>query len=80
MYAIANPKYTAASIAPFISESDKDIDVLESQLFSNRFYGDAANWGVLEEANVNEFLGWLQEQELETTTFGYEDLVFEGLL
>lgn len=80
LYAVTDAKYAANSIAPHIAESDKDIDLLESQLFSNRYYGTEKNWGVIEEANVNQFLIWLREHRLEHTYFHYKDLVVNGLL
>ena len=80
LYAITDPQYAADCIAPHIAENDRDIDLLESQLFSNKYYGNENNWGVMEEANVNQFLSWLQKHGLETTGFTHKDLVFDGLL
>ncbi len=78
LYAKENPQYAADCLAPFVTESDRDIDLLESQQFSNRFYGNEANWGMLEEANVNQFLGWLHEEGLEPVLLNYSDLVYNG--
>lgn len=80
LYAVKDPQYATKSIAPHIAENDRDIDLLESQLFSNRYYGNETNWGVMEEANVNQFLEWLGANGLETNTLRYKDLVFDGLL
>ena len=80
LHAINDPTFAANSIAPHIAESDKHIDLLESQLFSNRYYGSEKNWGVMEVANVNQFLLWLHEHRLENTHFNYKDLVVNGLL
>lgn len=78
LYAKENPQYAADCIAPFVAKSDRDIDLLESQRFSNRFYGDEQNWGQLEEANVNQFLAWLHQHGLEGSRLRYSDLVYNG--
>ncbi|GMN06861.1 ABC transporter substrate-binding protein [Croceitalea sp. MTPC5] len=80
LYAKDNPDYAVDSIKPFLAKGDKDIDVLESQKFSNRYYGDETNWGILDKEEVKAFLNWLYETKFETAQLQYQDLVFEGLL
>ena len=80
LYAQENPSFAANCILPFVAESDKDIDLVQSQEYTNPFYGDATNWGIMEEDNVNNFLRWIKANELENTSLGYKDLVLPGLL
>jgi ABC-type nitrate/sulfonate/bicarbonate transport system substrate-binding protein len=80
LYAQENPSFAADCIKPFVAESDKDIDLVESQEYTNPFYGDATNWGILEEDNVNSFLEWIKTNDLEKTSLEYKDLVLTGLI
>ena len=80
MYAQENPSFAVECIEPFVSESDKDINLLESQEYTNPFYGDKTNWGIMEEANVAEFLEWIKTNGLEETPLQYGDLVLKGLV
>lgn len=79
MYAIEHPKAAIMCLQPYISESDKDIDLLESQLYTTTYYGDQSNWGIMRRKNIEAFLDWLYQMNLETTHLGYDDLVFDGL-
>jgi len=80
LYAQEHPKVAVSCIKPFVAANDHDIDLLKSQRFTNPFYGDALNWGLLERSNVDRFLNWLRRQGLENTPLSYQDLVFPGLL
>lgn len=75
-----NPQVGVDCIAPFVAQSDADIDLLRSQEYTNPYYGDTDTWGFLEEANVNLFLKWLKENKLENAKLTYKDLVYTGLL
>ncbi|UII74533.1 ABC transporter substrate-binding protein [Flagellimonas sp. HMM57] len=80
LYAIEHPQYAADCIKPHIAKSDADIDLLESQKLSNKFYGNENNWGIMEPEKVDLFLNWLYDSNLETAGLLYEDLVFSNLL
>ncbi|MBS9462432.1 ABC transporter substrate-binding protein [Flagellimonas sp. 389] len=80
LYAKEHPQYGVDCIKPYVAKSDADIDLLESQVFSNRFYGDKNNWGILEKEKVDLFLNWLYDNNLETAGLKSEDLVFANLL
>jgi len=51
--------------------------LVKSQKFTSAYYGNAKNWGVMEEENVNRFLSWLQDYGLEKKPLSYEDIVFQ---
>ncbi len=75
LYAKDNPSEAVAFIRPFISEQDKDIDLIESQELSSRYYGDSNTWGLMEEKHVQRFLTWLQDNGLEKGALRYTELV-----
>lgn len=77
LYAQEHPEAAVSCIEPHISIGDHGIDLLKSQEYTNPFYGDVNNWGVLEKDNVNEFLGWLRKNGLENSQLGYQKLVFD---
>ncbi|PRX56582.1 ABC transporter substrate-binding protein [Flagellimonas meridianipacifica] len=79
MYAKENPEQAANILRPFVSETDSDIDLVKSQKESLVAYGDTNEWGKMEKNRVNEFLQWLKETNLETSSLVYEDLVYQGL-
>ena len=80
LYAQEHPEYAVDCIKPHIAKSDADIDLLESQKLSNKFYGNKNNWGIMEKGKVDLFLNWLYKNNLETAGLLYEDLVFANLL
>ncbi len=75
LYAKDNPSEAVAFICPFISEQDKNIDLIASQEFSSRYYGDSNTWGLMEEKHVERFLKWLQDNNLEKRALRYAELV-----
>ncbi len=79
LYAQKQPEYAVSCIAAHIALTDNDIDLLQSQKFSNQYYGTESNWGIMQMNEVQKFLDWLYEMELETNHLGYKDLLFDGL-
>ncbi|MEM9078410.1 MAG: ABC transporter substrate-binding protein [Bacteroidota bacterium] len=80
LFAMDNPEKASEILAPFISESDKDINLLESQNQSIEAYGNPNDWGKMEDNRVNAFLQWLNTTNLESAELNYENLVYTGLL
>ncbi len=80
LYAKDNPETAVNCIAPFVSEQDKNINLLESQKFTSPFYGTKENWGMLEEEKVMTYLNWLYENELEVQKLAFDSLVFNELI
>ncbi|MEM9142133.1 MAG: ABC transporter substrate-binding protein [Bacteroidota bacterium] len=79
LYVQEHPGTGVSCISPHIAKSDSDIDLLQSQIFSNAHYGHKDNWGIMEKGHVEAFLQWLYKIGLEKKRLDYGDLVFEGL-
>jgi len=79
LHALNNPREAVAILAPLVSKTDKDIDLLKSQDESAGAYGSEKQWGKMEKGRVNEFLEWLKKTRLETAKLSYEDLVYDQL-
>lgn len=80
LFAQKHPEAAVACISPFVSERDKNIDLLESQLFTSPFYGNKENWGIIEEDKVEAYLNWLSNNQLEPQKLNFGSLVFNGLV
>ncbi|MEO0901289.1 MAG: ABC transporter substrate-binding protein [Bacteroidota bacterium] len=80
LYAFNHPELATKILSPFVAETDKDIDLVDSQKQSLSAYGTAEDWGRMEKHRVDSFLQWLKKTNLETTVLAYEDLVYTGLL
>lgn len=80
LYTQNNPAYGAECIAPYVSEQDKNIDLVESQKFTSYYYGTETNWGVLEPEKVTAFLHWINKNGLENQVITQDALVFSELL
>ena len=76
LYAKQNQEKAVNILRPFISESDKNIDLLMSQKDSAVAYGSDDEWGRMDKNRVNDFLDWLKQVELETQVLSYEELVY----
>ncbi|MFS4445666.1 ABC transporter substrate-binding protein [Maribacter sp. 2307UL18-2] len=80
LFAQGNLKEAVDVITPYVSEQDRDIDLLQSQEFTAPYYGTVDNWGVLEKEKVGAYLNWLRRTGLEPQKLGFDSLVFEGLV
>lgn len=80
LFAQGNLKEAVDVITPYVSEQDRDIDLLQSQEFTAPYYGTVDNWGVLEKGKVEAYLNWLRRTGLEPQQLGFDSLVFEGLV
>ena len=80
LFAQENTRAAVDCIAPFVSEQDKDIDLVQSQEFTSPYYGTSENWGILEKVKVENYLNWLNGQGLELRELKSDSLVYEGLL
>ncbi|MBO0936005.1 ABC transporter substrate-binding protein [Fibrella sp. HMF5335] len=81
LYAVGNVAESAAMLAQFVPQRDKErIDLLKSQAYTSAYYGDETNWGKLESGRVNAFLDWLKTQGLETTDLDANTLFTNALI
>ncbi len=66
LYAKDHPKESVEILAPYVSEKDRgEVDLLKSQQYTGRFYGDEENWGYMDPSRVQDFINWLMENGLE---------------
>ncbi|HEA20973.1 hypothetical protein LCGC14_2118050 [marine sediment metagenome] len=68
LYAKANPEKAIAHLLPHVADSDRDINLLQSQKYTGSFYGNEDTWGVIEPLKVSEYLEWLKDKGLEDYT------------
>jgi ABC-type nitrate/sulfonate/bicarbonate transport system substrate-binding protein len=80
LFAQENNEAAVDCIAPFVSEQDRDIDLIQSQEFTSPYYGTFENWGILEKVKVETYLNWLNKNGLEPQNLDFGTLVFEGLV
>lgn len=81
LYASSNPKESVELMQKYIPKPDQEaIDLQISQQYTNQFYGDATNWGQMESSRVNNFINWLNENQLETEITSAEELIDNSLL
>ncbi len=79
LYSQKYPREAISMMAPYVSEQDTDLDLLESQEFTAPYYGDAETWGHMRPEKVNRFIDWLCENKLETRPFRYDEVVLDLL-
>ncbi len=65
MYTKANPEKAITHLSPHVPERDRNIDLLESQKYTAKFYGKEGIWGVIEPPKVAGYLRWLKDKDLE---------------
>lgn len=76
LYAQEHPIEAAHCIRPFVAKKDETINLVESQKFTSAFYGNSANWGLMEVEKVTHYLDWLRKTGLEEKELYFNDLVF----
>lgn len=76
LYAQEHPIEAVNCIRPYVAKQDSTINLMESQKFTSAYYGNSANWGLMEAENVNHYLDWLCKAGLEEKEFSFNDLVF----
>lgn len=79
-YAINNYEYSAEILRNYLSESDRHIDLVRSQIMTSPNYGPHDNWGEMDFNRVDEFLNWIKEKGLEQFNFTAKDIITNDLL
>ena len=78
--AIENAEEAAKILQKQVAKSDRHMDILATIKFSAPYFGDASNWGVMESENVQRYLDWIYQHELETVLISVRDMVTNELL
>lgn len=81
LYARANPEAAARILSPFVTEQDRErIDLIKAQQRTNPYYGDAQNWGLMEQVKVARFADWLKAKNIESTLEDLKQIFTNELL
>ncbi|MEM6320890.1 MAG: ABC transporter substrate-binding protein [Bacteroidota bacterium] len=75
LFAQNNPVQAVEILAPFVPDYDQNIDLMAALKMSASAFGKADIWGQIETENVQTFLDWLRERNLEKATLKVTDLV-----
>ncbi len=66
LYAQEHPQESVDILTPFVPENDRrSIDLLKSQQYTARYYGDEESWGHMDPDRVQDFVNWLTKNGLE---------------
>lgn len=79
-YAINHVESAAQILDLYVSEADKDIDIVKSQIMTSPSYGNPDNWGEMDLGKAQLFLDWLRRHKLERTKLKASDLMTNNLL
>ncbi len=81
LYAISHPEEAIAILSPLLTEEDqKFIDLPYSLSTTKDSFGTEDSWGMMEPENVQQFLDWIKEKEIEENNFNLEDVMTNALL
>ncbi|MEM9392089.1 MAG: ABC transporter substrate-binding protein [Bacteroidota bacterium] len=80
MYTISNPEEAAEILRGNVSKSDSQINLVEAIKYSVNYFGDTNTWGSLAVDNVQKYLDWIYEQNLESISIKVEDMITNELL
>ena len=74
------PEQAASILSSEVAATDQDIDLLLAIDSSKKALGDQASWGIMDSENVQEYLDWIYQHQLEERKVSVEDLVTNKLL
>jgi len=72
-------KFTSESIKileKYIPKSDSEIDLLKALEFSQKYFGEEKNFGVIDIDLFTNFLEWAYKNNIEKKIIKAEDLLF----
>ena len=80
LFAAKNIMEAAGLLSEFTSEADSAIDIQAAIKVSGHAFGSESNWGKMTHANVERYLDWIYEKNLETLHVSVDDLISNNLL
>lgn len=81
IYAMANPAEAAKILSANIAENEKsNIDILKSQLYTNKYYGNQYTWGKMYLGIIQKFIDWLVNNNLEDTNINATTIFTNDLI
>ena len=75
-----NPVEAAKILSVYVSKTDADIDLEAAIQASSSAFGLGADWGKMDLNNLQKYLDWIYEKELEYQKLSADDLVSNQLL
>lgn len=80
LFAQQNPDESIAILKAFIPESDLKIDLRKALEMSSAYFGNEADWGLMNPDTLGDFLKWIYDHNLETTRLEPSDIMTNGLI
>jgi len=74
LYAKTHPAEAIAILKKQLPEKDKNIDLEKALAVSADAFGDANSWGMIDKENIETFLNWIYEKNLETQPLETSDV------
>ncbi|TPN85117.1 ABC transporter substrate-binding protein [Aquimarina algicola] len=75
-----NHHEAAEILSPFISNNDKNIDLVKSLQYISPYFGNFIDWGVMHSLEVDRFLQWIHEKNMEQRLLSSSDVATHALL
>ena len=73
MYSLENVEESTDILFKNLPESDKNIDLYASLIFSKNYFGDNKSFGKIEDDVILSFFNWLKENNVEKLSLNPED-------
>lgn len=78
--AVRHPAKAVEILQQLVPQKERAIDLQRCLNYSAPYFGSINNWGVMEQENVQTFLDWIYQNELEKVRLTVDDLVTNDLL
>lgn len=78
--AVRHPAKAVEILQQLVPQKERAIDLQRCLNYSALYFGSINNWGVMEQENVQTFLDWIYQNELEKVRLTVDDLVTNDLL
>jgi ABC-type nitrate/sulfonate/bicarbonate transport system substrate-binding protein len=79
LYTIEKPVEAAEILKRFLSEKDKDINVVKAIERSAHSFGELKTWGKMDEKVITAFLDWIYEHKLEDQQISVSEMMTNAL-
>ena len=80
IYAQKHPQEAADILQPHVSKDERSIDLLKSQIFTSKYYGEENQWGFMDKGKVDVYIDWIYKNKLETVHVSSQELYTNELL
>jgi ABC-type nitrate/sulfonate/bicarbonate transport system substrate-binding protein len=74
LYCQENPDEAVSILTRFVPQYDQHINLSDALSMTAPSFGNAENWGVIHEENIQNFLSWIQEKGLEEHPITLEEI------